>query len=216
MFCKGHPTSSIMELSTMGSGRKMVIEMVKVHRFGKTAVNSWDTGVTIKLTVKVDLFMQTGTYMREIGSMIKLTAEELMNTWMVPNILENGEKIDNTGMVLKVGQIMLNTKETTNMEKNMESEHSNGVMGRHILENFIIIIFTERECIPGQIAEYMRENGDPIKCTVRELLRGLMEENTLVNTSKIRNGVMASLSGLMVGVTVESGSMESNTGREHM
>ena len=119
-YFRDHHMSLIMELSIMDSGQKMVIEMEKELRFGKMAVSLLATGVTTRLTVKDDLFMLMAMYTKEIGSTIKLRAEARMSIWMAPSMLESGEKIDNMGMELKAGQIMLNMKAIMNMVKNTE------------------------------------------------------------------------------------------------
>ena len=115
--------------------------------------------------------------MKVIGLMIRLKVEELMNIWMVPNTWENGEKIANTDMESRVGQTMQNMKAITNMEKNMVLVLSNGVMGPHTSENFIITISMAKAYTLGQTTESMKENGDPIKCTAKALSPGLTGVN---------------------------------------
>jgi hypothetical protein len=63
--------------------------------------------------------MLTEMSTKVIGLMIRLKEEELMNIWMVLNTWENGEKIANTDMESRVGQIMPNMKAIMNMERNM-------------------------------------------------------------------------------------------------
>ena len=81
-------------------------------------------------------------------------------------------------------------KETTNMEKSTELEHSNGQTALHISVNFIIIIFMARVYILGQMPESMRENGELTKCTAKVHLLGPMAENMLANTPKTKRKVM--------------------------
>ena len=142
--------------------------------------------------------------------MIKLTEEALINIWMEPIIVETGKKTNNMVTVWKPGQMQLNTKEITSMERSMASELSNGLTDLHILENFIIIIFMEKEFILGQITENMRENGEQIKCMEKELLLGLTPENILVSMLKIRRKDTESLYGLMVDAIVVNGSAVNN------
>ena len=120
--------------------------------------------------------------MKVIGLMIRLKVEELMNIWMELNTWENGEKIANTDMESRVGQTMQNMKVITNMEKNMVSVLSNGVMGLHTSVNFIITISMAKAYTLGQTTESTKENGDPIKCTEKALSPGLTGVNMSENT----------------------------------
>lgn len=73
--------------------------------------------------------------------------------------------------------MLQNMKEIMNMEKNMELELLSGLMGQLILANFITIIFTEKECILGQIIENMKVNGKQIKCMGKAHSHGRMDVN---------------------------------------
>lgn len=137
-----------------------------------------------------------------------------MNIWTVPNMWENGEKIANTDMVSRVGQIMLNMKVITNTGKNTVSVLSNGAMALLTSENFIIIIFMVKVSIHGQTTEFTKGNGDPTKCMEKVPLHGQTGENTSENMLKTRNVDMENSSGLTEDATEVNGSTASNTAKE--
>ena len=68
----------------------------------------------------------------------------------------------------------------------------------------------------GLITEYMKVNGDQIKCTERVHLHGLMEENMLENMLKIRKEGMENSYGQMEDVIAVNGLMENNMVKGHM
>ena len=160
------------------NGPKKDIEKEKEYKYGKMEVSIKDIGKLIKQMGKEDLYMQMVMSMKENGSMTRLRVVAHMSIWMEPSMLEIGKKTDKMAMELKLGLIMLNMKAIMNSVKNMELEPLNGQTILHILENSIIIIFMEKEFIPGQIIENMRVNGEEIKCTVKEPSHGPMEEST--------------------------------------
>jgi len=214
-FCKGHLMNSITELYITVNGPKMVIEMEKELKFGKMGVNLLVIGEMTKLTVKEDSFMLMVTFMKEIGLTIKLKEEEHMSIWTVLNTWVNGEKIVNTDMESRVGQIMQNMKVITSTVRNTASVLSNGVMDHLTSVNFTIIIFMVKVCIHGQTTEFTKVNGDQIKCMGKELSHGLTGVNMLENMLKTKNVDMENSFGLMVDATEANGSMESNTEKEH-
>ena len=76
-------------------------------------------GNMIKLMDMDVSYMLMATVIMVIGKMIKLTAEELMNTWTVLSMLVTGKKINNMDMVLKLGQMHRSMKVIINLVKNM-------------------------------------------------------------------------------------------------
>jgi len=83
-----------------------------------------------------------------------------------------------------------------NKEKNVERENSNGLMEVNILENFMIIIFMEKELILGVIEGFSKEIGKTIKWMVKENFYGLMEGDILEDIVMIKKKVMESLNGI--------------------
>ena len=148
--------------------------------------------------------------------MIKLTAEELMNTWMVQSMLVTGKKTNNMDMVLKLGQMHLSMKVIINSARNTALEHSSGLMDQRTSVSSIIIIFMVKVFTLGQIIENMKVNGEQIRCMVKVHLLGLMAEDISVNMLTIKNVATVNLFGLMAGVTEVNGSMVSSTVKELM
>lgn len=89
-------------------------------------------------------------------------------------------------------------------------------MGHPILESFTTTIFMVKEFTLGQTIEFMKVNGDQIKCMEKEHLHGPMEENMWENMLKIRKEDMESLYGQMEDAIVENGLMESSMVRVPM
>ena len=112
-------------------------------------------------------------------------------------MLVTGKKIDSMDMVSKPGLIMLVTKETMNMEKNMELELSNGQMALLILESFTTIISMAKASILGLTIENTKATGEQTKCTAKVLSIGQMEESMLENTPRIRRKAMENSFGPM-------------------
>jgi hypothetical protein len=81
------------------------------------------------------------------------------------------------------------------MGKNMEREHSPGLIKRHTLVNSEIIIFMDWEHINGQMGENLQENGEITKCMVREYLNGLTGGDMKEATLMIRRKATVSLNG---------------------
>jgi len=154
--------------------------------------------------------------MKETGIMIKLMGEAHIFIWMVQNIMVIGKKINNMGMVLKHGLMVLSMRVIMNMGKNMEPVLSSGPMGPCILENSIIIISMGRESTPGATAVSMKANGATIKCMARVHLRGLMVENMWVSTSTTRNRAMESSFGQTADHIKETGLMVNSMEKVYM
>jgi hypothetical protein len=143
----------------MVCGPEKVNVREKELKSGRMEVNMRATGKMIKQMIKEDLFMLTEMFTKVTGTMIKLKEEVPMNIWMEQNMLETGKKIGKMAMVLRLGQIMLNMKETMSLERSTVSALLNGPMDQLILENSIITTFTEKEFTHGLTTENMKESG---------------------------------------------------------
>lgn len=62
-------------------------------------------------------------------------------------------------MVLKLGQMVQNTRAHMLMERNTERENSFGLMGLDMRENLTITTSMELECTNGLMEDSMMENG---------------------------------------------------------
>lgn len=91
--------------------------------------------------------------------MVKLRAEVLMNTPMVPSMSVTGKRTNSMDMVFKHGQMELNMRVITSLAKNMALEPINGLTDQLILENFIIIIYMVKVFKHGVATESMKVNG---------------------------------------------------------
>jgi len=148
--------------------------------------------------------------------MIRLMDAVPMFTWTELNILASGEKTSSTVSVLRHGLTVPSMKATTSMVKSMELVPLSGLTARCTSENFIITIFMEKECTPGQTVASMRESGAITKCTAKELSPGLTAESMSENMLMTRSRVMESSFGLMVAATKVIGKEANSTARECM
>ena len=153
---------------------------------------------------------------RVSGSTTKLKEEELTSTWMAPNTLVTGKRIDNMAMESKHGQIKPNTKAITSMEKSTALELLSGLTLHLTSENSTIITFMAKVSILGPIIGGTKENGARIKCMEKELLLGSMAENMSVSTLMIKRKATVNLCGLMADATGVSGKTENSMAKGPM
>ena len=92
--------------------------MAMVSKFGLMDLNTKESGRMIKPTDTESLYTQTEISTRVNGRMTRLTAMEATHTPMEQLMLENGKTINNTERVLKLGQMVQNTKGNTSKERN--------------------------------------------------------------------------------------------------
>ena len=118
--------------------------------------------------------------------------------------------------VLKPGQMLRSTRVVMSLVKSTALVLSSGLMDQLISENFIIIIFTVRECIPGQTIASTKESGEQTRCMEKVHSHGLTTEGTLENMQMTKREAMVNSYGLMVGATGVSGLMANSMEREPM
>ncbi len=88
-------------------------ETGEVCKCGLMVLDMKDIGKMIKLTAEVDLFMLTGMCMKENGKMTKAKVTECICILMGLSTRENGSKINKKVMDLKLGLTALSMKEVT-------------------------------------------------------------------------------------------------------
>ena len=81
----------------------MVVDMVKVTKYGEMVVNILEIGKTISLMVLEFFITQMEMFMMGNGSMIKLMAKAHIDMLMEQNMLVSGRMINNVDMVLSNG-----------------------------------------------------------------------------------------------------------------
>lgn len=140
------------------------------------------------------------TCLKANGLTIKLMVKEHIFIWTEQSTLVNGLKINNTDMVLKLGQIVHVMKVIMNMERSTGPVHSSGLILLCSLGSFITIIFMEKVFICGVTVENMRVNGKIIKCTEKEVSLGAMEECTWASMLMTKRMGMVNSNGQMVEV----------------
>lgn len=126
-------------------------------------------------------FTQMEMCMKDNGKMIKHRDRVyiLMVTGRSTRVC--GKVINSMGLARKYGQMVLNIKEITFKEKNMELANSSGLTDRYIKGIFSTIIFMVKEHINGAMGGNMRDSGEKTECTIGAYLNGRMEDNILVS-----------------------------------
>lgn len=108
--------------------------------------------------------MGTGTFMKETGSMTRLTVLEFTLIWMELSMKEIGKKTSNVAMEKNLGQMGQFMKEIIRMERNMDLEFSNGLMVQNIRDISLTTILKGTGYIFGLMDESTMGNGLEIKC----------------------------------------------------
>ena len=139
------------------------------------------------------------------GKMIRPMGMANILTLMVLSMREIGLMISSMVLERNTGLMVLNTKETTNLERKMVMVNSYGQINLHIVVTLLTIIFMGRGGTGGLMVVNIAEIGNVIKCTAKEYLRGQMVVNMMDNTLMTRNRVMAFLLGLMDVSTMVTG-----------
>ena len=116
-------------------------------------------GLMIKLTVKVDLYIQMEILIQAIGEMIVLKVQESLFMKMVLLMMANGKMIFNMAMEMKNGLMELNMWDSIKRARSIIKAFSLGRMVQFIMVILLIIIFLEKVFIIGLMVENMRVNG---------------------------------------------------------
>lgn len=88
-------------------------------KFGQTDQSMKVGGETIQQMEEEDSFMLTETCLRETGKMTRLTGWEFTLIWMELGMKDSGRKIVKMEMESRHGQTGLDTKVSTDKERNM-------------------------------------------------------------------------------------------------
>lgn len=131
---------------------------------------------------------------------------------MVLNMRAIGKKTSSMAMVVKCGLMVLPLKVIMLMGENKVKELLPGLIAPHTQETLMRIIFKAKECINGQMVEYIRELGIITRCMDMECspgqMAGGMKEIIVMTRSRVEalsNGVMV---GSILGVGIMGNSME--------
>ena len=204
----------IKALYIMDSG-KMIKNLVEVNKSGEMAQfmkehfkMTWQTDVE-------DLFTLAVTFMKEIGSMIKLREKESTCTQMDQCTLDNGSTINNMVMDNKNGSMGHNMKEILKTALSKVMEFFFGLTGQLIKVSFISIRLKDMENMCGLIKDNIKGFGKIIKCMERVFLHGQTVEDIKVNTLLIKSKERVFLFGQMEEHMMVSGKMESRMVKEY-
>ena len=184
---------------------KLSIVMERVSKFIVMVVYMKVTISKIKQMAVDVLFMQMVTFMMVNGKMTRLMGMGNISTLMELSMLDIGLTISSTVKVKRSGLMVLNMKETTNMERSMAEESSYGLIGHHTMVNSLIIIYMVLVNTGGLMEENSKEIGYVIRCMEEECLPGQTVEDMRETTMMTRSRVMESSCGQMEGSMMANG-----------
>lgn len=110
--------------------------------------------------------------------------------------------------------MVLNTKDNTSMERNMEKGTSNGQMDQLTQGNSLTIIFMGTDIMSGLMAEIIEGPGRIIRWMEREYLLGKMEEFMKESIMMTRKKVMENSHGPTEESIRGTGFMENSMAKE--
>merc|ERR1711997_921239 len=117
------------------------------------------------------------TYTMENGRTTRPMGTESITTRMAPAMKDIGSRINNMVMVKRSGPIMLVTRVSTAMERNMEEANSCGLTDRCTPVSSSRTTFTAMVFTLGRMVANTTVNGRTTKWTVKESSLGLTGEN---------------------------------------
>lgn len=113
--------------------------------------------------------------------------------------------INNMDMEYKSGKTEQITRETIDLEKNMERGSLPGRMDLNFKATFYKMAYKAKEFTNGRMEEHTQANGKITKCMALAYLDGQTAEYIKEIILKMRNKVMEYSNGLMVEGTKEHG-----------
>ena len=141
----------------------MVCVTDMVLNFGQMVPDTRECGVMIKQMVKVNLYTLMEIYTKVSGSTIKLRVQALIHMRMEPITRANGKTISNMDMVLSLGQMVLDMKANTRMERKRDKDASPSQTEATTRVSSKRMRSLDLETIIGQMANHMLETGAKTK-----------------------------------------------------
>jgi len=133
--------------------------MAKVNRSGLMVLVTSVNGERIGLMVEASSYMLMAMFMMGSGLMIRLTGTESTCMSTVLSMKENGKMIYSMAKVLRPGQMVLATTESTPSEESMALDLTNGTTVLNTQANGMKTKSMESVSIPGLTADATKENG---------------------------------------------------------
>ena len=113
--------------TTVSGTRRLIRGMAAVTKSGPMAASMTATGSAIKLMVGVASFTLMATYTTAIGRMTKLTGLDSIPTQTEHSMKAIGSMINNMARVKSNGQMVLNTRDSTNTARRTDLVNSVGL-----------------------------------------------------------------------------------------
>ena len=145
------------------------------------------------------------TFMRELGTKIKLMVTESTLITVEVVMKDSGLVINNTVMGMKNGQMVQNTLANIIKASNTEKVNSYGLINASMKASSKIITSMVVAYTNGTMTEFLKETGKITRWKAKESLHGPMVVNTLVIILMIKNMELVLSNGLMVGLTMATG-----------
>jgi len=151
------------EPSTLESGLERS-DTVTGFRYGLTTQNMKVSGKMIRLMGEESFIMQTETSMMESGKTTKLMERGSIHMQTELYMTDSGLMTNNTAMVLKAGQMVLDTKASTLMERKKEEVLFTLQMDLFLMASSKATKSMGSELTNGLTERSMTVNGSIIKC----------------------------------------------------
>jgi hypothetical protein len=189
--------------------------MDMVSRYGLMDLSTKENGKTTRQMGMANLYMQTETFMRVNGRMIRHMEWATTSMRMELPIMESGKMTNSMGRELKHGLIVQNMKASIMKVKNTERELCSLLMVVSTQGTSSLMKYQAKENMFGQMENLTKDNGRKIKCMDMVCSLGKMEKDMKVSLSMIKEKDKASSFGKMAEYMMECGKMENNMEKVH-
>lgn len=160
------------------------------------------------------LHTQTGTFMREIGTMTKQMVMGFTSIQMEPNTKASGLTTRRMERGMRLGLMVQNMKENTRTGRNRALASTFGGMVPSTGGSGRKIKSTGRGFIAGKTAEFTKASGPRTIWMALASTVGLTEGNTWGSSLRTRNKAMGYTIGMMAGAIAGISSRGNSTGLE--
>ena len=189
--------------------------MAKDVKYGQMAVFMKDIGKMIKLTAEEDLFLLVGMFILGNGRTIKLMEKVNSHIQTGLNSMAVGFQINKKVTEKKLGLMEPNIKATTSKTNLKVTANLLGPTTHPIEEALLKIIYRAKEYIGGQMIKSMMEIGLTTKCMVVVNSRGLMVADMRENSLMTKKMDTVHSHGQTKENTMVSGKMTNKKGQAY-
>lgn len=179
--------------------------MDKAHRYGQTARNTLDFGVTESPPNRDSSCFQTAIPTQALGQHAWWTDKELLIMLQELLTLANGKMGSRMGLAMKSGLITRNTKDSSSRDLKKDWACLNGKTARRTMENGLRTSCTGSGSINGLTVAFITDKALTASFMVSVGIPGPIRGATKANTATTWNMGSAFTRGLKVKSTKETG-----------